>query len=1060
MESTSEVPDDCCQVADEAEKEALALKSFKETIAEIESHLAHKAQLRSRLHTTVQNRPEESYFTRLDSSIKKNTAFVRKLKNFTEAQKESILKDINTLNLTKYISEVANAIVEAKLKMTDIASILQVCVVLHEKYADFSSQILEAWQKVLSLKKDEKVSNPSKMRVDVRFYADLISCGVLTPKEGLPLLGSFLTNLIHGDKEEHNSATIILAFCKFCGEDYAGLVSQKLLNDAERFKMTVPTSNWLPPDKRQNVRNLLREYYSSLCKHLIQDHKELQNFERQNRRILQTKGELSNERKEKQEVLNQSFAKLLNMTQQFADVLAEELPELRQDLSPRDEECSVLELCENMSDQARETLNELLWENEEGRQFYENLPNLSVYLPNLVPKATMEAPPLPDPAEQMIDIEKEAKEIEEGEQAKEEGDEDIKPAELEDEKDDADVPVSLQSNKVLLDSFLTTLSACVNREMIDSAAIEFSTNLNTKHNRKKLVRALFTVQRTRLDLLPFYSRLVATLHPYIPEVATDLCNFLRQDFKYHVRKKDQINIETKVKIFGMYPRADTLQCFKQLLLNFAHHYIEMTCHLLETCGRFLLHQPDSHQRTKVYLDQMMRKKSMLASDSRYLTMIENAYYQVVPVDSSARSSHIKIRPPLHQYIRHLLYVELGNKGSTNKILKQLRKLNWKDPEVASYAIRCLTSAWKVKFPNIRTLAGVVAELTLYQEFVGHRIVDAVLEDIRWSLEFPISKFNQRRVSMAKYLAELYNYRMVESSVVFKVLYTCITFAVSYDRTVESELDQPDNLMRLRLVLTILDTCGVFFSSGLAKKRLDCYLVYLQYYHLFKRSLPIWTEDNPFPVAIDFGIKDMLQSLRPKLKPYKTLQEAADAVENLEKELMNKLSLAMPELHMDVVMADDTLACIEEEDDRCVVTAPRKALCPEDDDFMAALDRMVAENIHEAYSRGKEASKAPAVDIAIPWQVKASLKKPSDGSDKNFLGDSIGGELGGALAVAEASSACAAVASSPPSASQDNPTVNFFLMTRKGNKPQFKNLALPSDSELAQNLRNREERKNA
>jgi regulator of nonsense transcripts 2 len=67
------------------------------------------------------------------------------------------LKDINTLNLTKYISEVANAIVEAKLKMTDIASILQVCVVLHEKYVDFAPQILEAWQKVLSLKKDEKV---------------------------------------------------------------------------------------------------------------------------------------------------------------------------------------------------------------------------------------------------------------------------------------------------------------------------------------------------------------------------------------------------------------------------------------------------------------------------------------------------------------------------------------------------------------------------------------------------------------------------------------------------------------------------------------------------------------------------------------------------------------------------------------------------------------------------------------------------------------------------------------------------------------------------------------
>ena len=57
-------------------------------------------------------------------------------------------------------------------------------------------------------------------------------------------------------------------------------------------------------------------------------------------------------------------------------------------------------------------------------------------------------------------------------------------------------------------------------------------------------------------------------------------------------------------------------------------------------------------------------------------------------------------------------------------------------------------------------------------------------------------------------------------------------------------------------------------------------------------MPIWTDDNPFPVAIDFGIKDMLLTLRPKLKAYKTLQEAADAVENLEKELMNKLSQAV------------------------------------------------------------------------------------------------------------------------------------------------------------------------
>lgn len=73
---------------------------------------------------------------------------------------------------------------------------------------------------------------------------------------------------------------------------------------------------------------------------------------------------------------------------------------------------------------------------------------------------------------------------------------------------------------------------------------------------------------------------------------------------------------------------------------------------------------------------------------------------------------------------------------------------------------------------------IVLCLLDYQEFVGHRIVDAVLEDIRWSLEFPISKFNQRRVSIVKYLAELYNYRMVESSVIFKVCITPLPSTIS------------------------------------------------------------------------------------------------------------------------------------------------------------------------------------------------------------------------------------------------------------------------------------------
>ena len=42
------------------------------------------------------------------------------------------------LNLTKYIGEVASALVEVKLKMSDIASMVELCSAIHQKYAEFT----------------------------------------------------------------------------------------------------------------------------------------------------------------------------------------------------------------------------------------------------------------------------------------------------------------------------------------------------------------------------------------------------------------------------------------------------------------------------------------------------------------------------------------------------------------------------------------------------------------------------------------------------------------------------------------------------------------------------------------------------------------------------------------------------------------------------------------------------------------------------------------------------------------------------------------------------------
>jgi len=74
----------------------------------------------------------------------------------------------------------------------------------------------------------------------------------------------------------------------------------------------------------------------------------------------------------------------------------------------------------------------------------------------------------------------------------------------------------------------------------------------------------------------------------------------------------------------------------------------------------------------------MRKKSAVHLDSRYSTMIENAYFYSNPPE--ARQEAKVRRPPMHEYIRKLLYKDLS-KTTVERVLRQMRKLDWDNTEV-------------------------------------------------------------------------------------------------------------------------------------------------------------------------------------------------------------------------------------------------------------------------------------------------------------------------------------------------------------------------------------------
>lgn len=68
-----------------------------------------------------------------------------------------------------------------------------------------------------------------------------------------------------------------------------------------------------------------------------------------------------------------------------------------------------------------------------------------------------------------------------------------------------------------LTALFAALPEAVNREMVDKLALEFA-YLNSKAARKRLVQFLSAVPKDRTDLLPHYSRFVAILDPYMPDI--------------------------------------------------------------------------------------------------------------------------------------------------------------------------------------------------------------------------------------------------------------------------------------------------------------------------------------------------------------------------------------------------------------------------------------------------------------------------------------------------------------------------------------------------------------
>ncbi|OTF80241.1 hypothetical protein BLA29_011678, partial [Euroglyphus maynei] len=159
-------------------------------------------------------------------------------------------------------------------------------------------------------------------------------------------------------------------------------------------------------------------------------------------------------------------------------------------------------------------------------------------------------------------------------------------------------------------------------------------------------------------------------------------------------------------------------------------------------------------------------------------------------------------PIMHQYIEHLIFTELTRKNVSN-VLKKLRRIDWNDPELTVFTIQTLSSVWKIKCDNIPALAHLLTNLSQHRSQTVLMVMDTILENIRIGMQMNSLEYNQRRISTIKYFAECFNYNLIDSTLLFNIMYSLLLYGVDYNDAGKSSMDPPFNLMRLRLVAQIL-----------------------------------------------------------------------------------------------------------------------------------------------------------------------------------------------------------------------------------------------------------------
>lgn len=194
------------------------------------------------------------------------------------------------------------------------------------------------------------------------------------------------------------------------------------------------------------------------------------------------------------------------------------------------------------------------------------------------------------------------------------------------------------------------------------------------------------------------------------------------------------------------------------LNSFSGINIELVIYILEKAGAFLIRNKnkDDKMRFEIQLTQINNYKANANLQNSLYLQLENAYFLCKPPERGA----LKIKKQLSEienYIRYLFFEKLDDE----KVLVE-NVLRLPIPEVEDYLIKIFMKiATKGRYGQMNKICAILRYIGQFHPQFQIRTTDEVIEQIITGLEINYSGDRQKRITMIKFFAELFNYQVIE-----------------------------------------------------------------------------------------------------------------------------------------------------------------------------------------------------------------------------------------------------------------------------------------------------------